>query len=69
MTVNHSTDAMRYAYGPLLGREPLEHEHILAKDPMWLGWRCQLLGCGFFKPAAEFDGVAVLTGEGAGGGS
>jgi len=29
----------------------LEHAHALVKDPMWLGWRCGLPGCGFFKSA------------------
>ena len=62
MAVNHSLDSMRYAFGPLVGWEPLEHQHVLAKDPMRLGWRCRLLECGFFKPAEEFDGMRVVGG-------
>jgi len=59
--VNHAVD-MKYAFGPLMGRASLDHGHVLAKDPMRLGWRCRLLGCGFFKPAGEFDDVTVLPG-------
>ena len=59
--MNHSVDSMRYAYGPLLGTEQLKHAHVLVKDPARLGWRCRLLGCGFFKPAEEFDGIRILS--------
>ena len=60
--VSHSEDSMRYAFGPLMGREPLDHEHVLVKDPTRLGWQCRLLGCGFFKPAEEFDDVPMVGG-------
>jgi hypothetical protein len=40
------------------------HQHLLAKDPTRLGWKCTAAGCGFFKPAEEFDGIAVLMGQG-----
>ncbi|WP_329376062.1 hypothetical protein [Streptomyces sp. NBC_01483] len=43
-----------------------EHLHVLAKDPLRLGWRCGFEGCGFFKPAGEFDGIAILPDEPAG---
>ena len=60
--MNHTLDSMVYMYGPLLAaRMRLQHHHVLAKDPLWLGWRCQVDGCRFFKPAGEFDGVRVLV--------
>lgn len=59
--MNHSLDSMVYAFGPLLGEWAAEHQHLLAKDPMRLGWRCEVAGCRFFKPAAEFDGIEILT--------
>lgn len=60
--MNRSLDSMRYAYGTLVGEEPLEHAHVLAKDPQRLGWKCEVAGCGFFKPAGEFDGIRLAPG-------
>lgn len=59
--MNHSRDSMAYAFGPLLGEWAEQHQHILVKDPERLGWKCEVEGCGFFKPAEEFDGIAVLS--------
>ncbi|MFD8839845.1 hypothetical protein [Streptomyces griseofuscus] len=36
------------------------HQHVLAKDPLRLGWQCLAQGCRFFKPAGEFDGMRTL---------
>lgn len=58
--MNHSLDSMVYALGPLLG-EWAEHQHLLVKDPMRLGWKCEVMGCRFFKPAKEFDGIRILA--------
>lgn len=43
-----------------------EHLHILVKDPLRLGWQCLASECRYFKPAGEFDGVAILSDEPAG---
>jgi len=53
---------MAYAFGPLLGEWAEEHQHLLAKDPTRLGWMCRVEGCGFVKPAEEFDGIALVGG-------
>ena len=66
--MSHSLDSMVFAFGPLLGEWAEEHQHLLVKDPTRLGWKCEAAGCHFFKPAEEFDGIAVL-GERVGGGS
>jgi hypothetical protein len=60
--VNHDVDSMVYAFGPLLGEWAEQHQHLLVKDPMRLGWKCEVAGCGFFKPAGEFDGMRVVGG-------
>ena len=39
-----------------------EHQHVLVKDPLRLGWRCDVPGCRHFKPAGEFDGIRILPG-------
>lgn len=63
--MNHAVDSMVFALGPLLGEGWAgEHQHLLVKDPMRLGWKCEVAGCGFFKPAEEFDGIAVTEGGG-----
>ena len=38
------------------------HQHLLVKDPTRLGWKCAAAGCGFFKLAEEFDGIALVGG-------
>jgi hypothetical protein len=60
--VNHSLDSMVYAFGPLLGEWAERHQHLLVKDPRRLGWKCEVPGCGFFKPAEEFDGIRLVPG-------
>lgn len=60
--------ALVYAFGPLVGEWAERHQHLLAKDPTRLGWKCEVSGCGFFKPAEEFDGLAVQD-DRVGGGS
>lgn len=57
--MNHSRDSMVFAFGPLLGETAGAHQHLLVKDPMRLGWKCGVAGCGFFKPAEEFDAIRV----------
>lgn len=42
-----------------MSSQELAHDHLLMKDPRRLGWRCQAEGCGFFKPAHEFDAMQV----------
>lgn len=64
--MNHSLDSMRYAWGPLLGEWAAEHQHLLVKDLMRLGWKCEVSGCRYFKPAEEFDAMRILPGEPAG---
>ena len=39
-----------------------EHQHVLVKDPLRLGWRCDVPDCRHFKPAGEFDGIRILPG-------
>lgn len=59
--MNHSVDSMVYALGPLLGEWAEAHHHLLVKDPRYLGWKCEVAGCQFFKPAEEFDGITVQS--------
>jgi len=56
--VDHYTDNLQYMSDGLAARQT-EHDHLLTKDPRRLGWRCKVLGCRFFKPAAEFDGLGL----------
>lgn len=53
------TDSWLYMMEALAERQH-DHDRLLLKDPYRLGWSCQLTGCGFFKPAEEFDGLAVF---------
>ena len=62
--MNHSLDSMVYAFGPLLGEWAEPHQHLLVKDPMRLGWKCEIAGCRFFKPAEEFDGIVMVEAVG-----
>ncbi|MFM9616846.1 hypothetical protein ACKI14_02650 [Streptomyces turgidiscabies] len=57
--VDHRMDGWLYMMSAVTAMTPL-HDHLLMKDPLRLGWCCRLAGCGFFKPADEFDGITVL---------
>lgn len=47
-----------YVMTALAAQQP-RHDHLLSKDPLRLVWRCRAEGCGFTKPAHEFDGIRV----------
>ncbi|MCZ4510415.1 hypothetical protein O3Q52_19925 [Streptomyces sp. ActVer] len=53
-------DSWLYMASAVASLQP-KHDHLLAQDPLPLGWRCQVQGCGFFKPAGEFDGLRLLS--------
>lgn len=58
--VDHMRDSWLYMMEAPAGRRH-DHDHLLMKDSRRLGWRCQVEGCGFFKPAQEFDGMRAAA--------
>lgn len=60
MMVDHRMDSWLYIVEAVAAMKPA-HDHLLMKDPRRLGWGCRVVGCGFFKSAREFDGIALVT--------
>lgn len=58
--VDRQRDALRWVLDDLAAQDR-RHDHLLIKDPYQLGWRCDVRGCRFFKPAHEFDVMRVAA--------
>lgn len=58
--IDHRMESWRFM-GAAVSRQP-RHNHLLSKDPRRFGWSCQVEGCGFFKPAVEFEAVELVGG-------
>lgn len=58
--IDHRMDSWLYMMSAVATLQP-KHDHLLVKDQLRLGWRCQAQGCRFFKPAEEFEGLRVLS--------
>ncbi|MET4670820.1 hypothetical protein [Streptomyces sp. PvR018] len=61
MSGYHHMDSALYAMAQATPRVA-DHHHVLVKHPTRFGWSCRLEGCGFFKPAEEFDGLRLVGG-------
>lgn len=55
------TEDLRWVLRDLAAQNRV-HDHLLVKDTYICGWRCQVDGCRFFKPAEDFDAARWVGG-------
>ena len=58
--IDHRMDSWLYMMSAVAALQP-KHDHLVVRDPLRLGWRCQAERCQFFKSAEEFDRVRVTS--------